>query len=908
MNRLNDVVQFYKECYLNDFKAISIKNFFSKTVQYPLVLNSFEPLVEKIPSFPIDSDWAKEVESYLEIHSKEKQLYAGFLFLKGKKSELGKLTTVFAPLFIYKAELIISENYYSIELDVNSPILNPEFLELVNSENVGEKLTYDEFDKMLPKGHFDFENLISLKNTLLNLFPLLDISCLEKNILSHHLDLDLVRLSKSKSEANNRKLIDGFALGIINKTKSSRGVVNELNEIANKELDSNVFEDIFNSQNKSIAKPKARLIQIPVNLSESQKEVFYSVDNCSTTLVFGPPGTGKSFTIAALASELISNGKSVLIASRSSQAGKVISNKIELDFGLSGLLVKATTKNYKRSLVSRINVVTDGFSKKAWTKDKLKSTLSEITSLQKQIYKHIEILENRKEDELKWGQFYFDFKGGFLGNLKDKWIRYRKKSNQSITLIKKQISLLEEAKHKLQKKYIVNQYRFFLNESLNSHRNEFINLRDALNFESGNLIHQTFDKIDFSLVLKALPGWVCNTGEIQNILPLKKELFDVLIIDEATQCDIASVIPLLYRAKKVVIVGDPKQLRHISFLSKQKQAELQKKYGLSSTISNYRSHSILDLVNQSLRSQHQLIFLSEHFRSNPKIIDFSNRHFYNNGLQVMTNSPLAWEKQSLQILKSTGQRAKSGENEVEANLIIQKITTLIKNNQKYHSKHQPSIGVISPFRAQVSLIKRLLKDSIDYNEIKKYQILVGTPFHFQGEERDIIFLSFTLNNDSHGAAFRYLNKPDVFNVSITRAKQEQWVVTSLNYNELNPDYLVTKYLANINDGFKPKLDSEFVYDRFADEVVNLLKQSNAHRVIQGYNIGSLIIDIMVIYRDKTYCIDLIGYPGAFVDQYSSSTMNMVERMGFELYFISYSDWYLDEKKCKTELFKFIGIK
>lgn len=75
---------------------------------------------------------------------------------------------------------------------------------------------------------------------------------------------------------------------------------------------------------------------------------------------------------------------------------------------------------------------------------------------------------------------------------------------------------------------------------------------------------------DFRPLLEAFPCWCVTTYAVSDSLPLKPGMFDVAIIDEASQCDIASCFPILFRAKRAVIVGDDKQLPHLSFLEKQK--------------------------------------------------------------------------------------------------------------------------------------------------------------------------------------------------------------------------------------------------------------------------------------------------------------------------------------------------
>ena len=95
-----------------------------------------------------------------------------------------------------------------------------------------------------------------------------------------------------------------------------------------------------------------------------------------------------------------------------------------------------------------------------------------------------------------------------------------------------------------------------------------------------NQQNRLLEKEDFKPLLAAFPCWCVTTYAISNSLPLKPALFDVVILDEASQCDIASCFPILFRAKKAVIVGDDKQLPHLSFLEKAKEQSFLNQYNI----------------------------------------------------------------------------------------------------------------------------------------------------------------------------------------------------------------------------------------------------------------------------------------------------------------------------------------
>ena len=140
---------------------------------------------------------------------------------------------------------------------------------------------------------------------------------------------------------------------------------------------------------------------------------------------------------------------------------------------------------------------------------------------------------------------------------------------------------------------------------------------------------------DFRPLLEAFPCWCVTTYAVSDSLPLKPGMFDVAIIDEASQCDIASCFPILFRAKRAVIVGDDKQLPHLSFLEKAKEQSFLSQYGIPDKYQlmwRFRTNSMFDLADYySMNS----VMLDEHFRSLPPIINFSNHEFYNDRIRVM---------------------------------------------------------------------------------------------------------------------------------------------------------------------------------------------------------------------------------------------------------------------------------
>ena len=909
MHKLSNAIDYFKSCYQVDLRAISIFNFFGKKVEQQLILDNAQLLTGKLLQYPISTKWGEEMEKTLALHSQEKVLYCCAFFLSGKMNVIGKAQKVFAPLYIYPVSLLLENEIYYLVLDPDNAVINPVFVEFIKTQTINVDITYDDLANALPRGFIKFDEIFKIEKVLQKLIPELEVSDLD-TFPQLHSEEEIKKIYKKPNRNNSLSLIGGMGVGLMPKPSGSRGILNELAQMTQQNDHADILFDLFFPNKKKKAKDKTRKIFTPVALSKNQLNVFHSCDKHQLSLVIGPPGTGKSFTIAALAVDLITRGKSVLIASKNNQAGNVIAKKIEKDFGLKGVVVKTASRSFKSTLERRLNHILYGFETSSIGIVQLNKLEKEVSTISKSIADIEKELLEREANELKWGNFFYQDKGSFFQLFQKALIKYRMSSKVPVWEMMATLENLTKQLHTKTKRFIKKRFEYFLYETLSNERPQMQTLLDALTSDTGNLMQEQFDKMDFNVALHALPAWIVNSSEVHKSLPLKKGLFDVVIIDEATQCDIASSLPLLQRAKKAIIVGDPKQLRHISFLSKKQQEQFSKKHNITSISKNkidYRKSSLLDLVSSSIPSQDQVCFLNEHYRSMPDIIDFSNQHFYSNKLSVMTATPITLEEKNVFLHQTNGNRNTKGHNEKEAIAIIEKIKSIVEKEVDLTKRLCQTIGILSPFRSQVTYLKSQIRKAIDTKAITRHQILIGTPHQFQGEERDVMMLSFAVDYNSHPSTFLYLNKPDVFNVSITRARSVQHIFTSVSIDQLKHDYLFTKYLHHISASLVARkgLSTYQEIDDFMEEVVALLTEWKVDQIYKSYPIAGIEIDIVVVHRNKTYCIDLIGYPGDFEKSFPIEQWKMLNRMGVKTFSLPYSSWHIHRKESVIALSKFL---
>ena len=212
-----------------------------------------------------------------------------------------------------------------------------------------------------------------------------------------------------------------------------------------------------------------------------------------------------------------------------------------------------------------------------------------------------------------------------------------------------------------------------------------------------------------------LPVWITTALSVRNALPLRAGIVDLVVIDEASQCDVASAVPLLYRARRAAVIGDPNQLRHIAGIREEAEAALPTSSGLLPDWS-YVERSLFDRASAALgEGSGAAVLLDEHYRSVGPIIGFSNARFYGGALTVRTDEggmrdrlPLVspgvhWHHVPGAV--PPGSRAAHNPAELEA------AGALLEGwlEAGWFEPGGPTVGVVTPFRAQKERLQRRVR-------------------------------------------------------------------------------------------------------------------------------------------------------------------------------------------------------
>jgi AAA domain-containing protein len=272
-----------------------------------------------------------------------------------------------------------------------------------------------------------------------------------------------------------------------------------------------------------------------------------------------------------------------------------------------------------------------------------------------------------------------------------------------------------------------------------------------------------------------LRGYAVTTHSIRRFPP-RPALFDLAIVDEASQCSIPAVVPVLFRAKRVLIIGDPMQLTHVTTMTANTEADCRTRAEiragwLEQRCLAYRRHSAFRAFDNA--ADHTLL-LDEHYRCHPAIAEISNRLFYGSQLTILTDvsrlrriddKPVTWQP----VLGVARQpRGGSWSNEAEA----QRVSEVVRQLQA-RLPAEATIGVVTPYRAQRELISKMCHGT---------NARVGTVHTFQGGECDAMVLSIVGGREMPQSGLRWLQRePNLWNVAITRARSHLIVVGDLDF-------------------------------------------------------------------------------------------------------------------------------
>jgi len=278
-------------------------------------------------------------------------------------------------------------------------------------------------------------------------------------------------------------------------------------------------------------------------------------------------------------------------------------------------------------------------------------------------------------------------------------------------------------------------------------------------------------------ILKAFPCWAVTNLSAGSRIPLVPGLFDLAVVDEASQSDIPSAIPILFRARRAAVVGDPLQLSYVSRLTTARDTMLRRQVGLTRVEDvrfAYTESSLYDLFAGT--NGVEPVFLSETYRSVADIANYSSRAFYGGRLRVATDESrlirpqgvakgIHWTEVKGEIQSGGGSGCTCRE---EIDAVLHSVKTLLLENN-----FLGTVGVVTPFRQQANRLRDALleSDSQLYAALVRSKVNIDTAHGFQGDERDVMVFSLCAGPGMPAGSLSFLRETgNLFNVAASRAR------------------------------------------------------------------------------------------------------------------------------------------
>ncbi|MBF6455558.1 caspase, EACC1-associated type [Nocardia cyriacigeorgica] len=777
---------------------------------------------ERILVGAMDSDHSIEVpaeagELVAESVTGHQQLWAGYPAVVvqhrlQRSRRNNRATKQFAPLLIRRVEVVEYQGARRLS-PVGPPIVHPALL--------SEFMTPDEaavfVQTFQPHWHAGSraEMANDLRQILRNDFEITQVQELEPEFLESTLDIDtptdgarnaaiLFRMPDADSGPNKKLLAD---LGSL-REKVAEIPRTALSAIAPATGTAQRIDD-----------GPVRVVT-PLECNEAQEAVIRSAMTQPLTVATGPPGTGKSQLVVNLVATAVANGHTVLVASTNNRAVDEVWERCEQL--LPGTVIRtgnfdnrgneqAGLTNLTRLTAADKNIQTAALEVD-YTNEEVQRRREMLEHVARAEQRLLDIARRRVELGDKLDLVGAQSRALFEAHEPQALVRRCRKSLRFALFAqwrsrrlmrrldiddesrdpRRTVELLAELAHaeaawrqaSADQTSQIEDYDllFGVHQAAESNRIASRSLLDStmrtvaqtnrryidalLNHRSGS------DWAARAAALRGAPAWAVTALSARNFPP-NPGLFDLVVIDEASQCSIPAVLPLLFRAKRALVIGDPMQLDHIATLDIQAATAAERMAGVSPVWLDRNDMSYLrhSAFHAAARAVGGSMLLDEHFRCHPTIAAVANNLFYNGRLTVMTDvrrlrvpveDAVTWH-----LTEGAAERAKKGSwnNPAEIRAVADLVTQLTRPGRLPEGV---TIGVVTPYRPQADAIRK---------ELGRKDIRVGTVHTFQGGECDIIIFSLVAAPNMPRGSIDWIDKqPNLWNVAITRARSQLHIV------------------------------------------------------------------------------------------------------------------------------------
>lgn len=636
------------------------------------------------------------------------------------------------------------------------------------------------------------------------------IVCKEKKVLL--LRKDEAKLGKNcLADGKNRDLFQYFketaaAIGLV--TENDRNILSMQYDRVQQVSEETVLASYFEPRRKTERVRGSETVIFPFGLNQSQKLAVERALTSKISIIQGPPGTGKTQTILNIIANIVQEGKTVAVVSNNNSAIHNVAEKLEKKNAAFLTAFLGSAANKQKFLDGQTGTYPNMVGWKV-TGEERRRLEQEIAVLSKELNEMLNAKNRIAEIEREFLQlnpeqhyfteYYATYGRTPKGNaerLTSKkilalWMEYEQYAQRQTRLgLLQSLSILfryhrgtlklfhdapeqvipylqsqfyrvkrqELEKEKQELTYKLKSYSFdkkmeeLTQKSLRIFRAE---LAARYQWQSGR---KRFEKSDFRKdsdgFTKEYPVILSTTYSIKGTLGIDY-IYDYLIVDEASQVDLATGVLALSCARNIVIVGDMQQLPNVLTPKDiQNSDAIWQKYSLHDRY-RFSTHSLLSSSLETWQDA-PVTLLREHYRCHPKIINFCNQKFYHGQLIVMTKDQ--GEPDALRMYQTAaGSHARGHSNQRQIDVIQQEVLPQLRQ------RNYQSVGIITPYREQVNAIRKQLGDAYTVDTVHK----------FQGREQDAIILTSVDN-----VITDFVDDPHMLNVAVSRAVHSLTVVTS----------------------------------------------------------------------------------------------------------------------------------
>jgi hypothetical protein len=635
----------------------------------------------------------------------------------------------------------------------------------------------------------------------------------------------------------------------------------------------------------------------PLPLTATQEEAVRRARHESVVAISGPPGSGKSHTVAAIASDAVTSGGSVLVAARSEHAAAVVADLLDRQAGPDPVRFGGTNRDElvaqvtqrgidagevrrahasldaararrdlaERAIVRRLDLEASTARAASW--DGLVGELTAVApgafAPDSDLDELTALLETATSDTGSWWRRWRARRadrrlrdaggirsGASLDDVRTA-LRCAVDRRDAARLAAGTGTVLGPAWEQLRRADAavleaagqVAEAEAAREDRRRRGRSAAGALATAL--RAGRRQRQRLLRsLDGRTIADALPLWVGTLGDIADLLPDTPGLFDLVILDEASQIDQALAAGALLRARRAVVVGDPRQLRHVSFVADDEVTRSLGRHGLAgaAAVLDVRRNSVLDVA----AGVTHVTWLDEHHRSLPHLIEFSARRFYDGRLTVATRHPHNEATDVIDVVRT----ATGTEPELEA--ALGQVRQLADGGAT-------DIAIITPFRDLADAAQAAVLAAYPAEDIERLRLRVGTVHAFQGAEADHAVLVLGLTSHDPAGRRRFVEDPHLFNVFVTRARRTITVVTGLPPRDAaHDDGLIDQYLAHAERSPAPPHDRPVAVPWAAALGRELAAAGVGVRT--GYPVGRWVVDLCIGEGVGAVAVDVAVHP------------------------------------------------